>query len=78
MLLVVSSFGCMQDLHWSKKEKSQDLLRIHIPCISCEPSLNWSLVLDKLRMEFTEMTQLGSFSTLLTRLAELWFEAESV
>ena len=54
------------------------LLRIHIPCISCEPSLNWSLVLDKLRMEFTEMTQLGSFSTLLTRLAELWFEAESV
>ena len=53
-------------------------LRIHIPCISCEPSLNWSLVLDKLIMEFTEMTQLGSFSTVLTRLAELWFEAESV
>ena len=47
-------------------------------CISCEPSLNWSLVLDKLIMEFTEITQLGSFSTVLTRLAELWFEAESV
>ena len=47
-------------------------------CISCEPSLNWSLVLDKLIMEFTEITQLGSFSTLLARLAELWFEAESV
>ena len=47
-------------------------------CTSYEPSLNWSLVLDKLIMEFTEMTQLGSFSTVLTRLAELWFEAESV
>jgi len=29
-------------------------------------------------MEFTEITQLGSFSTLMTRLTELWFEAESV
>ena len=61
-----------------RKKNHKILLRIHIPCISCEPSLNWSLVLDKLIMEFTEMTQLGSFSTVLTRLAELWFEAESV
>ena len=44
-----------------RKKNHKILLRIHIPCISCEPSLNWSLVLDKLRMEFTEMTQLGSF-----------------
>ena len=26
MLLVVGKLGCMQDLHWSKKEKSQDLI----------------------------------------------------
>ena len=26
MLLVVGKLGCMQDLHWSKKEKSQDFI----------------------------------------------------
>ena len=61
-----------------RKKNHKILLRIHVPCISSEPSLNWSLVLDKLIMEFTEMTHLGRFSTLMTRLTELWFEAESV
>ena len=44
MLLVVGSFGCMQDLHWSKKEKSQDfnenthtlyLFRTKFKLVSC-------------------------------------------
>ena len=60
-----------------RKKNHKILMRIHIPCISSEPSLNWSLVLDKWHWKFTENTQIGSFSTLLTRLVELGCEAES-
>ena len=77
MFLVVGKLGCMQDLHWSKKEKSQDFNENTHTLYLFRTNFIWSLVLDKCHWKFTENTQLGSFSSLLTRLVELGCEAES-